>query len=71
MNPENTLVRKQVERLKSFLCPAGIFSYLLMCEHLKYGTKTAPVEDDIGLPFVSRITEKITPQGLVNSKLYF
>lgn len=74
MNPENALVKRQVELEKGFLIPAGILSYLFMCEELKDKTKNIRIKKNTcinTLPFVSEITEKATPQGLVDSKLYF
>ncbi|MBI3589853.1 MAG: hypothetical protein HY094_00545 [Candidatus Melainabacteria bacterium] len=70
MNPENSLIKRQVE----VVFPAKVFSYVALCERLKHNIESVKVENKVkctNLPLFSSITRKFTPQGVVYAHLSF
>lgn len=52
--------------------PAKVFGYLLMCNKVKENTALREVVEKVAnLPFVSAITNKCTPEGVVHAHLSF
>ena len=72
MNPENTLLRKQIVR-REYSFPAKIFAYLGLCR--QYRTNVlGNVEKKVNscnLPLISSLSSRFTPLGLIHARLSF
>ncbi len=73
MNPENLLVKRQIQHGVSF--PAKVFAYLLLCKDTMKANENEGLSKNKqcpnNLPLISELTMKSTPQGLVHARLSF
>lgn len=69
MNPEYSLVRYQIK--KEYSIPAKVFAYLSLYKDFKLNRIQTSKFCPNTLPFVSSISSKATPEGLVRARLSF
>ena len=71
MNPEYSLVKKQIQR--SFSIPSQVLSYMALCHDFKQKSNDTEEKRTIPncLPLVSEMTMKSTPQGMLYAYLSF
>lgn len=69
MNPEYSLVKKQIQ--KEYSIPAKVLAYLSLYRDFKLNRIQPSKSCPNNLPFVSGFSGKATPEGLVRARLSF